>query len=302
MRRSARIAIALVAAPAVMLAQRGPSTPWADSLRQASQLDIDGEYAKARVIFQKLIDGAADPLAKSQAQRAMAISYAFTSECASAAVLEQKVIGYWVTREQAEPQNAFYQEGEMSNEAARICFDAGDYNAADKYYRRGSALGLKEPEPRTHPASLWDFRLTHALARISVRRGNYEDAAGFVDRARKILDGDRAMAAQQERFYPYLLGYVGLYARMQDPSTSTGNWGDTEHNLVTATEMKGNESDPYFHWLLAEYYSNVNQVISECHKALDRATAHNPPSAFVHAHVKECMDPALIGRRKFTRP
>ncbi|HEV8410489.1 MAG TPA: tetratricopeptide repeat protein [Gemmatimonadaceae bacterium] len=299
----AKVALALGIAPVALAAQRGPSTPQDDSMRQAIQFDLGGDYARARAIFQKLIDGAPDPAAKAAAQRALAISYAFTGECVSAAVLEQKVIDYWVTREQAEPQNAFYQEGEMSNEAARICFDAGDYNAAERYYRRGSALGLKEPEPKTHPASLWDFRLTHALARINVRRGNYEEAAKLVDRARKILDGDKAIAAQQERFYPYLLGYVGLYAYIQDPSAWGGrNWGAIEHNLLTATEMKGNENDPYFHWLLANYYSNVNQVIAECHKALDRATAHNPPSAFVHAHANECMDPALIARRKFTRP
>jgi hypothetical protein len=73
-------------------------------------------------------------------------------------------------------------------------------------------LGLKEPAPKTHPASLWDFRLTHALARINVRRKNYDEATKLVDRARKILDSDKTMAAQQERFYPYLIGYVGLYA------------------------------------------------------------------------------------------
>ena len=33
-------------------------------------------------------------------------------------------------RETAEPQNAFYQQGEMANEAARVCIDAGDLAAA----------------------------------------------------------------------------------------------------------------------------------------------------------------------------
>ena len=69
------------------------------------------------------------------------------------------MIAYWATREQAEPQNAFYQEGEIANEAARVCIDAGDFATAERYYRRGTELGLKEPEPKTHPASLWNFRL-----------------------------------------------------------------------------------------------------------------------------------------------
>ena len=76
------------------------------------------------------------------------MSYAFDADCANAAKMEDLVIGYWITREQAEPQNAFFQEGEIANEAARVCIDAGDLNTAEKYYRRGTELGLKEPEPR----------------------------------------------------------------------------------------------------------------------------------------------------------
>jgi tetratricopeptide (TPR) repeat protein len=274
----------------------------ADSMAQASKLDLDGDYPHARGIFQRLIDDAPDAAARAQAQRQLAISYAFTSECASAQNLENKVIGYWVTQERAEPQNAFYQEGEVSNEAARICFDAGDYGAAEKAYRRGSALGLREPEPKTHPASLWDFRLTHALARINTRQKNYDAAWKLVDRARKILDSDKAMAAQQERFYPYLMGYVGLYEKIESFPDRPQDHVDVELYLRTATQTKGNENDPYFHWLLAEYYgTQESQVIGECRKALDRATVHNPPSAYVHAHAKECLNPDLIRRRKFTR-
>jgi tetratricopeptide (TPR) repeat protein len=280
-----------------------PHTPRGDSLSQASKLDLDGDYPHARAIFQRLIDDAPDPAARAQAQRQLAISYAFTSECVSAANLENKVIRYWMTQETADPQNAFYQEGEISNEAARICFDARDYGAAEKYYRRGSALGLKEPEPKTHPASLWDFRLTHALARINVRRKNYDEAWKLVDRARKILDGDKAMAVQQERFYPYLMGYVGLYEEIESFPERDSDHVDVARYLREATEAKGNENDPYFHWLLAEYHgTDVNSTIAECHRALDRATTHNPPSAYVHAHAKECLDPSLIRNRKFTRP
>jgi tetratricopeptide (TPR) repeat protein len=296
------VALLVAALPIVASAQGGPSTPQADSLQEASKLDLAGDYPRARAIFQKLIDGAPDPAAKAQAQRALAISYAFSGECASSAILENHVIAYWATREQAEPQNAFYQEGEVSDEAARICFDAGDYDAAEKYYRRGSDLGLREPEPKTHPASLWDFRLTHALARINVRRKNFEKAWQLVDRARKILDSDKAMAAQQERFYPYLMGYVGLYEEIESFPERLSDHVDVARFLREATEAKGNENDPYFHWLLAAYRSDLDAVISECHKALDRATAHNPPSAYVHAHAKECLDPALIRNRKFSRP
>lgn len=212
------------------------------SLGQASKSDLDGDYAHARAIFQALIDDAPDPATRAQAQRQLAISYAFSSECASAAILENKVIQYWMTQERTDPQNAFYQEGEISNEAARICFDAGDYDAAEKYYRRGSELGLKEPAPKTHPASLWDFRLTHALARINVRRGNAKEAGRLVDRARTILDGDKAMAAQQERFFPYLEGYVEMYTPFE---LGSNVYYAAELNLKKAVEFPGNENDPY---------------------------------------------------------
>src|SRR5688572_14460008 len=140
--------------------------------RQAQALDRAGKGAEARVIWQRLIDNAADPAAKAAAQRRMAMSWGFEGNCDNVVKYEEMVIAYWVTREKDEPQNAFYQQGEMANEAARAGIDAGDLQTAEKYYRLGSELGLREPEPKTHPKRLWDFRLHHALARIAARRGD----------------------------------------------------------------------------------------------------------------------------------
>src|SRR5574338_1503523 len=129
--------------------QGGDRTPRGDSLRQAQRLDIDGKHAEARAIFQKLIDNAPDPAAKAAAQRRIAMSHAFEGHCPVTIRYEEMVIDYWKTQEQADPQNAFYQEGEMANEAARVCIDVGDLDAAEKWYRIGYAYGIKEPEPRT---------------------------------------------------------------------------------------------------------------------------------------------------------
>ena len=293
MRITHTIAIAFALVPAFASAQRGgPATNRADSLKLASELDLNGSYSKARDIFQKLINTAPNDAARAEAQRAKAISYAFTSDCTSASKLEDQVIAYWQTQEQAEPQNAFYQEGEVSNEEARICFDAGDVESADVYYRRGSQLGLKEPEPKTHPASLWDFRLTNALARIATKKGRYAEALQLVARAKTILDSDPKMAAQQLRYYPSLLGFVQFYSITgSDP----GQWQAAERSLREAVDFKGNENEAYMFWMLADLYSR-NQRTAEimmdyCHRAIARATAHNPPSAFVHAHAKECLAP-----------
>ena len=272
----------------VMLAQGAPGGALAGPMREASQLDLSGETSHARAIFQKMIDTAATPLAKSVAQRAMAMSYAFDGDCSNTVKYESMVIGYWATREQAEPQNAFYQQGEMANEAARVCIDAGDIATADQWYRKGYELGVKEPAPQTHPRSLWDFRLAHALGRIAARKGDKAEAARQIANARHILDGDTTMAAQQERFFPYLVGYVALYSN---------DLPIAEAQLTKALAMRGNERDPFMTCLLAMTYERMGRQAdanSLYKKAYDLATGHNPPSAFVRPLVRKKLGTAPV--------
>lgn len=250
-------------------------------LREASRLDSEGKTAEARVIFQRLIDSAPDPAARAQAQRAMAMSWAFDANCAKTVEYEEMVIAYWVTREAAEPQNAFYQEGEMANEAARVCIDAGDLDLAEKYYRRGSELGNKEPSPRTHPQALWDYRLAHALGRLAARRGNRAEAERQVAIARSVLDADSAMARQQERFFPYLQGYVALYS---------GDLKAAEGHLTRALALQGNGNDPFMHCLLGMTYEKLGdqeRARALYQKAYDLAGGHNPPAAFARPFARK---------------
>ncbi|HWL39452.1 MAG TPA: hypothetical protein VNO75_04370, partial [Gemmatimonadaceae bacterium] len=158
-----------------------PADPWQRALRDVARLDSEGRSADARAAFQRMIDTAKTPAARAAAQRRMAMSYGFGGDCANAVRYEEMVIAYWKTREREDPQDAFYQQGEMANEAARVCIDAGDLDTAEKYYRLGSELGLREPEPKTHPKSLWDYRLHHALGRLAARRGNAALAKQHVD-------------------------------------------------------------------------------------------------------------------------
>jgi tetratricopeptide (TPR) repeat protein len=261
--------------PSLLVAQGGGGV-----LHDASQLDLDGKTSEARVLFQKAIDEAADPAAKAQAQRGMAMSYAFDGDCASTVKYEELVIAYWVTREQAEPENAFYQEGEMANEAARVCIDAGDLATAERWYRKGTELGNQEPEPRTHPRSLWDFRLAHALARLAARRGDATEAHKQVALARKALDSDSAMASGQERFFPYLQGYVALF---------TGDFKTAVAEFTRGLALRGNQNDPFQNWLLGFAYEkqgNGLKAIAQYQRAYDLATGHNPPAAFVRPTVR----------------
>ncbi|MCX6954140.1 MAG: hypothetical protein NTV51_18480 [Verrucomicrobia bacterium] len=247
----------------------------------ANLLDTLGATTEARVVFQKRIDNAPDEAAKAAAHRAMAMSYAFDGDSKNTVKHEQLVIAYWATRETAEPQNAFYQQGEMANEAARVCIDSGDLAAAEHWYRKGTELGNKEPEPRTHPKSLWDYRLAHALGRLAARRGDQAEAQKHIAATRKILDGDPKMAEAQERFFPYLVGYVALY---------TGDLKTAETELTKAATAQGGQNDPFMACLLGMTYEKMGQAAKAkefYQKAHGLATAHNPPAAFVRPFTRK---------------
>jgi hypothetical protein len=183
-----------LAASLVLLPDLGAQVDRPDSLRAAQRLDAAGDHRAARQIFTALVTTAPDPAARAAAERRLAMSYGYDGDCARVIELEERVIAYWKTRREAEPQNAHYQEGEMANEAARVCIDHGFLDEAERMYRRGSELGNAEPAPRTHPQSLWDFRLAHALGRLAARRGDTAEAARQVQQARRILDADSVMA------------------------------------------------------------------------------------------------------------
>jgi tetratricopeptide (TPR) repeat protein len=268
--------------PYVLSAQMRPDSAPPSPISLARRLDTQGYNLEARAAFQRLIDSAPTPAARAAAQRSMAMSYGFAGDCANTVKYEEMVIAYWKTREREEPQNAFYQQGEMANEAARVCIDVGELETAEKYYRMGSELGLKEPEPKTHSKNLWDFRLHHALARLAARRDNKAEAMRQIALARTALDGaDSATKAQQERFFPYLVGYVALY---------TKELKTAEAELTKAVAIRGNDRDPFMHVLLAMTYENLGQqdkAKALYQKAYDLATSHNPPAAFARPFARK---------------
>ena len=254
-------------------------------LREAVQLDIQGQHDESRRIFQALIDSASNPRDQAAAQRAMARSAGFTGDCAMAVRYEELVIAYHHTREQSEPQEAFYEQGEMANEAARICANADALDEAERMYRRGAELGNKEPEPRTHPRALWDFRLEHALARLSAQRGNRGEAQRHMAAARQALDNigrtDTAQARQQERFYEYLPGFVALFTH--DTTAAV-------RELARAAAIRGNDRDPQIQYYLGLAYEKSGQADKargQFQKAFDMATAHNPPASFARLNARK---------------
>ena len=271
-------AVAFLAARDCDAQGRGGSTPRSDSLRLAQRLDTEARHQESRAIFQALIDNAPTPADRAAAQRRMAMSHAYDGNCAKVIEYEEQVIAYWVTRREAEPQNAHYQEGEMANEAARVCIDAGFLDEAERMYRRGSELGNREPEPRTHPKSLWDYRLAHALARLAARRGNAGEAQRHVAEARRTLDSDPKMAEAQEQYYPYLVGYVALY---------TGDLVTAERELTRAmTQMA---SDPFMVVLVGmtlERKGDQARATELFERAFTMSTGSNPPNVFARAFTR----------------
>jgi tetratricopeptide (TPR) repeat protein len=284
--RRARLTVAaLIALPlAAAGAQQsnnlgGPGGPRNPVFQEATRLDAEGKTAEARAMLKPIIDTASDAALKAAAHRVTAMSYGFDGDCANAVKHEMAVIDYWKTREQAEPQNAFYQEGEMANEAARLCIDAGKLDEAERMYRLGRELGIKEPEPKTHPASLWEYRTAHALARIAARRGNRAEAERQIAEARRILDADPAMARQQERYFPYLVGYVALY---------TGDLQKAEAELTKA--LAANQNDPFMHALVGMTHERMGHAdVARTHyqHAYDMSGGHNPPAAFARPFARQ---------------
>ncbi|MCC7498243.1 MAG: tetratricopeptide repeat protein [Bryobacterales bacterium] len=232
-------------------------------------LDLLGRTKEARTHFAKAIREAPTAQAKAAAERAMAMSYAFDNNCAGALKAQQPVIDYWVA------EKNFFQAGEMANEAARVCIEAGDFNTAEKWYRKGTELGLKEPGISADRIALWNFRLEHAEARLAARRGNKAGALKHVAAAKALLDSHPGMARQQAIFFPYLTGYVALYT------------GDAAGALTDLA--KANQNDPFIQCLMGmadEKLGHKEQAMEYYRKAA-QATGHNPTTAFAVPFVRK---------------
>jgi tetratricopeptide (TPR) repeat protein len=232
-------------------------------------LDLLGRGAEARQHFAKAIEGAATPQARANAQRRMAMSYAFENDCQGAARFAQQVFDYHVG------QKNFFQQGEIANELARVCLEAGDLDTAQKWYRTGYEVGLQEPDIKPERVALWKFRWEHAQARLAARRNRKEEAMKNVAAAKAILDQNPAMAKDQMIFYPYLVGYVAYYS------------GD--YNTALTELQKANQDDAFIQALIAQTYEKLGQKekAMEFYRKAVQVTSHNPPAAYARPLAKK---------------
>jgi len=233
---------------------------FAANIASGSVLDLMGKSDEARKYFSKAIEVADTPEHKAGAQRAMAISYAFEGNCNKAIEYEQQAFDFYGSVKN------FFQQGEIADEAARVCIDSGDLEAAQKWYKLGHDTGLKEPDIKPARQDLWNFRWEHAQARIAARRGEQAEAQKHVAAAKALLD--KGAIPEQAPFFPYLKGYVAFYA------------GDYKSALEELN--KANQNDPFIQCLLGQTYEKLGEKdrAMEYYRKASAASSHNPPAAY----------------------
>lgn len=237
------------------------------NLAAGSVLDLMGKGEEARKYFQKAIDTADAPGHKAMVQRAMAMSYAFEANCARTVEYERQVFSYY------ESVRNFYQQGEIADEAARVCIDSGDLDTAYKWYQLGHDTGLKEPDIKAARVDLWNFRWEHAQARIIARRGNQAEAQKHVAAAKAILD--KGTNPEQAQFLPYLVGYVAFYG---------------EDYLTALDELlKANQNDPFIQCMIGQTYEKLGKKDKavEFYRKAASGISHNPTTAYAVPFAKK---------------
>jgi tetratricopeptide (TPR) repeat protein len=232
-------------------------------------LDLMGKGPEARAYLAKAIETAPDSRTRAPAQRTMAMSYGFDGDCRKAVEYEQQVVDYWAA------QRDFYQQGEMADEAARVCLDSGDLDTAQQWYKKGHDVGLRQPDITPDRKNLWEFRWAHAQARLAARRGDRKQAQWHVGAAGDLLDKDPQMAAVQTQFFPYLTGYVASYLG--------------EYKKAVKDLLRANPGDAFIQCLLGQAYEKLGEKdkATEYYRKAASAAAHNPPAAYARPFARE---------------
>ena len=225
-----------------------------------SVLDLMGLGEEARKYFTKGIESADTPEPKAMSRRAMAVSYAFEGNCNKTVEYEQQVFYYYGSVKN------FFQQGEIADEAARVCIDSGDLDTAYHWYQLGHDIGLKEPDIQPARVDLWEFRWEHAQARLAARRANQAEAQKHVAAAKAILD--KGTNPEQVQFLPYLQGYVAFYG------------GDYKTALDEL--LKANPNDPFIECMVGQTYEKLGDKDKaiEFYRKAAGATSHNPAAAY----------------------
>jgi tetratricopeptide (TPR) repeat protein len=222
-------------------------------------LDMQADFGKARGYLQKAIDLA--PSARQvQALRTMAVSYAFECDLPQVANYEQQAFDSQMKNQK------FTDAAGTANELARINLECGDVPNATKWYQTGYDTAMRQPNMSEADRYLWQFRWENAKARIAAREGKAKQADADVAAAKVALD--KSKNADQQRFFPYLTGYVAFYA---------GNYKAAIEQLQAA-----DQKDPFVLVLLAQANEKLgNQAeATKYYRQILTINTHSPTNAF----------------------
>ena len=235
-------------------------------------LDLQGDFGKARGYLEKAVELA--PSARQvQALRTMAVSYAFECDLPQVAKYEQQAYDSQMKNQK------FTDAAGTANELARIYLECSDVPEASKWYQTGYDTAMRQLDLSQADRDLWQFRWENAKARIAAREGKPKQADADVAAAKVALD--KTKNADQQRFYPYLLGYVAFYA---------GNYKAAIEQLQTA-----DQKDPFILVLLAQAYEKSgNQAeATKLYRQVLTINTHNPTNAFARPLAKKKLAAGL---------
>ena len=238
-------------------------------LAAGAALDLKGDYPGAQAHFTKALAGApAD--SKQQALRALVFSYTFAGNAGKAAESERQVFNARLAK------NDWVGAAETGNELARIYLELGDPDNAYMWYRTGYETAARKPDLSDADKNLWLFRWESAQARIAARRGKTEEAQQHVTAAKAALD--KANNPDQARFYPYLTGYVALYA--------------ADYKTAVAELEKADHRDPFILVLLGQAYEKAGDAAQakSCYRKVLEINNHNPTNAFARPLAKKKLE------------
>ena len=221
--------------------------------------DLQGNYKEAREHFAKAIELAPDG-SKNQALTVMGISYAFENDAAEAARFYRQVFD-----RQAAAQD-LGGAAETANALGRVYLESGDLENAFKWYQTGYETSRRQPKLPADQIDLWNLRWAHAQARIAARKGNLQEARAQTAAVKSLLD--KGTNEDQRIQYPYLAGYVALYAK--------------DYQTAIAELQKADQRDPFILMLIAQAYEKSGDMARarECYSQVLASNAHNPNNAF----------------------
>jgi len=258
-------------------AQGALAAPNSARAQRARQLDLAGQTEPARLLWEREVAAAATPADRAAAERELAMSWAFAGNCRHALSHEQRVINYWRSQESTHPEQAFFSEAERAEEAAQVCLNLGDLDAAASLYREAHARALLEPHLPMSRHDQWEFRYQQALARLAARRGDRPAAERYAARARAILErlGTEDLRLQQllQLYAADLRGYIAFYA------------GDLRQALVEF--QHGKVDNPTVALLMGRCYEQAGQreQARAAYRVAAAAATHDPAVAYARPNA-----------------